>query len=212
MKIQINCFDAQGKNFATSLELATQENSVNPRQHARVVRVLLNHLRQATSSTKTRGEVSFSTRKPWKQKGTGRARVSAISSPLWRKGGITFGPKPGCTRLSVNRKERQSVLGEVIKNRLEAGLFFGLELPQVVGASQTNTVAKYLNSINMRNEKVLFLLSSSDIETFRKIQNLKDVNVTFFDQLSVLELSKKNKILFLMKDKELMLEAFKQWI
>lgn len=212
MKLQINCFDSQGKSFTTNFEFADSTVEVGERQHARVVRVLLNHLRQATSSTKTRGELAFSNKKPWKQKGTGRARVSSIRSPLWRKGGVIFGPRPGCTRLSVNRLERQSVLGQLIKDRMNSGNFIGLELPQNDGVLKTNHVGKYLKTVQLENEKVLLLLASNDIETFKKVKNLKNVELAFFDQLSVLELSKKHKIVFLLKDKEVMMEAFNQWI
>ncbi len=212
MIFKIDCFDAQGKDFKTDLELDESSTSVGKVQHARVIRVLLNHLRQATSSTKTRGQVSFSTRKPWKQKGTGRARVSAASSPLWRTGGVIFGPTPGCTRLSVNKKERRAVLGQIIKGRLSAGDFLGLELPGVAGSSHAATTAKFLRLTGIKSDRTLFLLPSNDIETFRRIQNLRGIEVAFFDQLGVLEFSRKGKIAFLLKDKELMLEAFRQWI
>jgi large subunit ribosomal protein L4 len=213
MKLQIECLNAQSEKFSTDVEFAPVSVEAGDVSYARVVRGLLNHLRQATSATKTRGEVSLSGKKPWKQKGTGRARVSSAKSPLWRKGGIIFGPQPGCTRLKINKQERIAVLGQLIKNRLEAGDFFGLELPQNLNVLQTSVVAKLLKNAGFNKEqRVLFLLASDDIVTFKAIRNIANVEVNFYDQLGVLEMSRKGKVVFLVKDKEQMVEAFGQWM
>ena len=213
MKLQIECFNSQGQAFSTDVELPVTSFEVGAISHARVVRGLLNHLRQATSSTKTRGEVNFSNRKPWKQKGTGRARVSSPRSPLWRKGGVIFGPQPGCTRLKINSQERTIVLGKLISDRLQAGDFIGLDLTHDEHGLKTSTVARLLKQAQLHTQqRVLFLLQSDDLATFRAIRNLRNVEVVLFDQLNVLELSRKGKILFLVKDKEQMMEAFGQWM
>ena len=103
----------------TSLELrvAKEENAAHI-VHRALVRQLHN-ARQGTSSTKTRSEVRGGGRKPWRQKGTGRARAGSIRSPLWRGGGIIFGPKPREYNLKMNRKERRLALRTAFNSRSE---------------------------------------------------------------------------------------------
>lgn len=212
MEFQVSGFDSQGKKLKVPVAIDFVEKDVKGDSYSKLVRVLLNHLRQASSSTKTRGEIALSGKKPWKQKGTGRARVGSAKTPLWRKGGVIFGPKPGCTRLKVNRKERRTVLGHMVKERLSNGDFVGLVLPGVVKdkglCAQTNS---YMNGVGLGSEKLLFLLSSSDIESFRRLKNLKNVDLAFFDQLGALDLSRKGKVAFQVKDKEELQEAFGKW-
>ncbi len=215
MKFELNCFNSDGTPFKEVLSFEGKERGVSSVGYSRVVRVLLNHMRQASSSTKTRGEVSMSKKKPWKQKGTGRARVGSARSPLWRKGGIIFGPKPGCTRLKVNKKERRGVLGQLIRDRLVSGDFVGIDLPEhFENKRMTSGVNVFLKKLGLigSNGRLIFLLSSADFDTFRKVRNVEGVEVVFYDQIGVLELSRKGKIVFMNKDKELMVEAFKKWM
>ena len=103
----------------TSLELrvAKEENAAHI-VHRALVRQLHN-ARQGTSSSKTRSEVRGGGRKPWRQKGTGRARAGSIRSPLWRGGGVIFGPKPREYNLKMNRKERRLALRTAFNSRSE---------------------------------------------------------------------------------------------
>mgnify|MGYP000680993238 CR=1 FL=1 len=82
------------------------------------VNAYLTNQRQGTSSTKTRGEVSGGGRKPWRQKGTGRARVGSIRNPIWRGGGVVFGPKPKKYRVKLPKKMKRKALCEAIKDKL----------------------------------------------------------------------------------------------
>jgi len=88
--------------------------------HQAVVRHLANQ-RSGTASTKQRGEVQGSGRKPWRQKGTGRARVGSIRSPLWRKGGIIFGPKPRNYNQALPRKMRRLAVKSALSTRVQDG-------------------------------------------------------------------------------------------
>src|ERR1700758_5889379 len=107
-----------GAQFVTAADLQLQQDaavSFSPASLTQCINVLRQNWRQGTLGCKDRGELAFSNKKPWKQKGTGRARVGSIRSPLWRKGGITFGP----------RKERNWEL-KINKKAKTAALFMGL--------------------------------------------------------------------------------------
>ncbi len=109
--IQYNSLDLDGQTLTDEhkLELTILENSGNYLIHKDILRHQVAK-KQGTVSTKTRSEVRGGGRKPWKQKGTGRARAGSSRSPLWRGGGVIFGPKPKTTKLKLNKKERRSAL------------------------------------------------------------------------------------------------------
>lgn len=118
----VNCIikNWQGEEAGqTTLELkvAKEENAAHI-VHRALVRQQTN-ARQGTASTKTRAEVRGGGRKPWRQKGTGRARAGSIRSPLWRGGGVTFGPKPKDFNVKMNRKERRLALRTALDSRIE---------------------------------------------------------------------------------------------
>jgi large subunit ribosomal protein L4 len=103
----------------TTLDLkVASEKSAAGIVHRALVRQLAN-ARQGNASTKTRAEVRGGGRKPWRQKGTGRARAGSIRSPLWRGGGVIFGPKPRDYETKMNRKERRLALRTVLFSRSE---------------------------------------------------------------------------------------------
>jgi large subunit ribosomal protein L4 len=117
-----NCVvrDWQGAEAGTAtleLKVASEENATHI-VHRAVVRQM-NNERQGTASAKTRAEVKGGGRKPWKQKGTGRARAGSIRSPLWRGGGVIFGPKPRDYSTKMNRKERRLALRTAFFSRVD---------------------------------------------------------------------------------------------
>jgi large subunit ribosomal protein L4 len=110
--------------------------------HEAVVRHLANR-RAGTADTKTRDEVSGGGRKPWRQKGTGRARQGSIRSPQWRKGGVVFGPHPRSYELGMNRKARRSALAMAIASKAQAQALFLVEAA-TLGAAKTKELAATL--------------------------------------------------------------------
>ena len=116
--IQYNSLDLNGQtlNDEHKLELNILENSGNYLVHKDILRHQISK-KQSTSSTKTRSEVRGGGRKPWKQKGTGQARAGSNRSPLWKGGGVIFGPKPKVNVLKLNKKERKLALQTLLYNK-----------------------------------------------------------------------------------------------
>ena len=117
--------DGQVLTNECKLELNVLEKSGNYLIHKDISRHQI-HQKQGTSSTRTRSEVRGGGRKPWRQKGTGRARAGSNRSPLWKGGGIIFGPKPKITTLKLNQKERKLALQTLLYNKRDfMGIFPG---------------------------------------------------------------------------------------
>ncbi len=139
--------------------------------HQVIVAYMANQ-RQGTVSTKTRGEVSGSGRKPWRQKGTGRARVGSIRTPIWRGGGVVFGPKPRDFSKALPKKMKRKVAVSLLSEKIKKGnlfLFQNLELPTL----KTKEADRVLKSVSIYG-KILFLLMEKD-EIRRAIRNLPEV-------------------------------------
>ena len=153
----IDVYNIEGKKVK-SVELKEEIFGIEPNE-AVVHSVLVNYLanqRQGTQSTKTRSEVSGGGRKPWRQKGTGRARQGSIRAPQWIKGGIALGPKPRSYKYRVNRKERRlavkSVLSsKVIENQLV--VVDNLELKEI----KTKNMANTLNNLKVEGKALILL-------------------------------------------------------
>ena len=116
---KVDVYDIAGKKVDT-VDLKDEVFGIEPNE-AVVHSVLVNYLanqRQGTQSTKTRAEVSGGGRKPWRQKGTGRARQGSIRAPQWIKGGIALGPKPRSYKYTVNKKEKRLAIKSVLSSKV----------------------------------------------------------------------------------------------
>ena len=146
---------------------------------------------QFTSSTKTKSEVKGGGRKPWKQKGTGNARAGSKRSPLWRGGGITFGPKPRIIYKKLNKKEKQLALRTLIYNKRTSFYFFEnfeFKIPK------TNTFLRNFHLIN-NNENILVIASSPNPNLALSIRNCKNIEYIEANELNITKLARANKIL-----------------
>lgn len=159
--------------------------------------VVLNYLanqRQGTQNTKTRAEVAGGGRKPWRQKGTGRARQGSIRAPQWIKGGIALGPKPRSYKYKINKKERalavRSVLSaKVAENELVVIDQFGLN------EIKTAKFAKILNNIKVEG-KSLVVIPENDVNVQKSARNIKGVKTTIVDTMTVYDiLNAKNLVI-----------------
>jgi large subunit ribosomal protein L4 len=191
----ISVRDWQGKESGKadlSLSVA-KESSANDLLHRAVVRQLAN-ARQGTASTLTRAEVSGGGRKPYKQKGTGRARQGSIRTPLRPGGGIIFGPKPRSYELAMNRKERRLALRTALMSRTDDIVVvkgFGSELT----APKTREITAVLQRLGIEAGcKVLLVLDGASEAVKLSVRNLEKVKLIAADQLNVFDLLNAGKL------------------
>jgi large subunit ribosomal protein L4 len=191
----ISVRDWQGKESGkTDLSLSVaKESSANDLLHRAVVRQLAN-ARQGTASTLTRAEVAGGGRKPYKQKGTGRARQGSIRTPLRPGGGIIFGPKPRSYELAMNRKERRLALRTALMSRTDDIVVvkgFGSELT----APKTREITAALQRLGIEaGSKVLLVLDGASEAVKLSVRNLEKVKLIAADQLNVFDLLNAGKL------------------
>lgn len=192
---EIQIFDQAGSKTA-ALEVSQEAFSegVSPALLHRAVVSYEANLRQGSANTKTRGERVGSGKKLWKQKGTGRARMGSIRSPLWRGGGVTFGPKPRDFSMKLSKKEKQAALGGVLAGKLLDGELFGIESVELSEA-KTKTVASFLKASGLAG-KVLFVTDGVKSEWLRAARNIPNVEVFPHKDLNALMLLKSKNIIF----------------
>jgi len=148
--------------------------------------------RQGTVSTKTRREVRGGGKKPWRQKGTGRARAGSSRSPLWKGGGVIFGPKPKTVSLKLNKKERKLALQTLFCNKC-ADIHV---LSNSDRMRKTKDFYQHCQKININlNEKVLFIVCKKTLHFKLATQNLKNVELISASNLNTLSLLKAKKII-----------------
>ena len=192
-----NCtvLDWEGKESGeSSIDLKTaKESSASDLLHRAVLRQQA-HSRQGTASTLTRSEVRGGGRKPYKQKGTGRARQGSIRTPLRPGGGIIFGPKPRKYHLEMNRKERRLALRTALMSRISDAKIikdFGskLEVPK------TSEIVAVLRRVGIDpDEKILIILNNPTEIIKRSIRNLEKIKLISADQLNVFDLLNANSL------------------
>ena len=192
-----NCtvLDWQGKESGElSIDLKTAKESTAADLLHRAVLRQQAHSRQGTASTLTRAEVRGGGRKPYKQKGTGRARQGSIRTPLRPGGGITFGPKPRKYNLEMNRKERRLALRTALMSRIPDTKIikdFGtkMEIPK------TSEIIALLKRVGIKSDgKILIILTHPSEIIKRSIRNLEKIKLIPADQLNVFDLLNANSL------------------
>lgn len=132
--------------------------------------------RQGTSATKTRGLISGGGRKPWRQKGTGRARAGSTRSPLWRHGGTTFGPQPREFRYAMPRQARRAALRSALSAKVKAGELVLVD-QLTLEEAKTKEVARILNNVGAGGQ-ALIVTAESDVSVRRSSRNMPGVVAT----------------------------------
>ena len=190
---KIDVYDINGKKVK-ELELNEAVFGIEPNEavvHSVLVNFLANQ-RQGTQSTKTRSEVSGGGRKPWRQKGTGRARQGSIRAPQWIKGGIALGPKPRSYKYTVNKKERQLAVKSVLSSKvLENELVVVDSLP--LNDIKTKEMVKALSNLKVE-VKALIMLPEKNEKVQKSARNIEGVKTTLVETINVYDLLKYNKL------------------
>jgi large subunit ribosomal protein L4 len=158
--------------------------------HQAVVQYLAG-LRRGTASTKTRAEVRGGGKKPWRQKGTGRARVGSIRSPLWRGGGIIFGPQPRNYEIKLPKKIKRLALKSALSAKVQAGelvVVDALEFSQ----PKTKEMAQVLKGLNAEN--ALVVVNLENVNAVKSVRNIKGVKPLAATNLNVYDILKYNKL------------------
>ena len=194
---KIDVYDIQGKKVST-VDLKDEIFGIEPNEavvHSVLVNFLANQ-RQGTQSTKTRAEVSGGGRKPWRQKGTGRARQGSIRAPQWIKGGIALGPKPRSYKYTVNKKEKRLAIKSCLSSKVlenELVVVDSLPLKEIKTKEMVNT----LNNLKVEG-KTLILLPEKNETVQKSARNIEGVKTTLVNTINVYDLLKyKNLVITL---------------
>ena len=190
----IDVYNIEGKKVST-IDLKEEVFGITPNEKI-VHSVLVNYManqRQGTSNTKTRAEVSGGGRKPWKQKGTGRARQGSIRSPQWFKGGIALGPKPRSYSYRVNKKEKQLAIKSVLSSKvLENNLVVVDSIP--FKEIKTKNMVSTLTNLKVEG-KTLIVLPEKNENVQKSARNIEGLKTSLVNTINVYDLLKYNKLI-----------------
>ena len=187
-------FTGKALDSTAELQLSVLEKSGNYLLHKDLLRHY-NSQRQGTVSTKTRSEVRGGGRKPWRQKGTGRARAGSNRSPLWKGGGVIFGPKPRTVSIKVNKKERRLALQTLLYNKKNNILVIE-NLENGLTDSKTKSFLDICKncSVNL-DQKVLIVVAEKTVPLKLATQNLQNVELILASNLNTFSLLNAKQIL-----------------
>ena len=186
---KIDVYDIQGKKVST-VDLKDEIFGIEPNEavvHSVLVNFLANQ-RQGTQSTKTRAEVRGGGRKPWRQKGTGRARQGSIRAPQWIKGGIALGPKPRSYKYTVNKKERRLAIKSILSSKVlekELTVVDKLEVKEI----KTKNMVKALADMKVEG-KTLIILPEKNQNVYMSARNIEGVKTILLNNINVFDLLK----------------------
>jgi large subunit ribosomal protein L4 len=150
--------------------------------------------RSGTACTKTMGEVAGSGKKPWRQKGTGRARAGSFASPLWRGGGVVFGPKPRDFRQKLPKSMRQLALKKAFAARCESGDVVVVE-DFKLSAPKTKELAQVLSTLDLDGGTLLMVVASQDLNLELAARNMVGVELTTSAELNTYQVLRSDKML-----------------
>ena len=186
---KVDVYDIKGKKVS-DVDLNEKVFGIEPNENI-VHEVLVNYLanqRQGTQSTKTRSEVRGGGRKPWRQKGTGRARQGSIRAPQWIKGGIALGPKPRSYRYTINKKEKQLAIRSVLSSKVlekELTVVDKLELKEI----KTKSMVKAFADLKLTGN-TLVILPEKNLNVQASTNNIEGAKTILVNEINVYDLLK----------------------
>ena len=200
----VKVYNMQGKEVGT-LELSENVFGAEENVYAvhAVVKAILSNRRQGTQSTLTRSEVSGGGRKPWRQKGTGRARQGSIRSPQWTHGGIALGPKPRTYKMSVNKKVRRAAMLSALSSKVASGELIIVD-NIALEEYKTKAMVEFLKAVNA-DGKTLVVLEKVNEFVIGSAANIPTVMTALYNTVNVYDLVNYGKLV-ISKDAVMKLE------
>ena len=196
---KIDVLDINGK-VVEQMEISEDLFAAQVNEHC-VYEVVKNHLankRQGTQSAKTRAEVRGGGRKPWRQKGTGRARQGSTRSPQWIGGGVVFAPKPRDYSYKINKKIKRVALKSVLTDKVNNNKLVVLNELNM-NEAKTKAFANVMNNLKLTGVKTLFVTKENDVNVVRSGRNIKGVDVTFTNLINTYDVIN-HEVLVMTKD------------
>lgn len=195
--LNIPVYNLSGKEEKTvSLPKELFEVKASSRLIAQYVRVYLANQRQGTHSTKHRGEIVGTTKKVYRQKGTGNARHGSAKAPLFIGGGVDGGPKPTDHSLKINKKQKQRALLSVLSSKLKENAIAAIGKDIVEMTPKTKSILAMLKTIGVENKKVMFVVARTQEGMKLSVRNLKKVDMVSISNLNAYSLLMNEKVLF----------------
>ena len=177
-----------------NIRLRTSKSNAMYHIHRGIIHQL-HEQRQGNANCKTRSEVRGGGKKPWKQKGTGRARAGSIRSPLWRGGGVIFGPKTKEYKLKINKKEKHLAINELLYNKREFTIAIKSSF-LLFNSPKTKEFLTRLKHLNIDiKQKVLIVMTTKYPNTYLATRNLQNIELIAANQLNLLSIIKTKYIL-----------------
>jgi large subunit ribosomal protein L4 len=209
--VKLNESLGKGARILTAKDLSVDEAArrvIASPAFAIYIRTLLQNWRQGTVAVKGRSDVSFSNKKPWRQKGTGRARAGSARSPLWRKGGVCHGPQPRTRTLKISKDLRKGVMNTLFWNYLDRGNIICIDQEFSGTKPQTKAASQMLKDAGLHRKKLNVFVRSDDVLAQASFANIPNVRTMFFDQANAWDLATAPHWIVLSKD----INDFKQMV
>lgn len=183
----------------------------SPTVIAQSVRVHLQNSRQGTVACKGRAElISRSNKKPWRQKGTGKARAGTPRSPLWRGGGVCFGPQARTRVLSISKKMNRAALKYLFLDLLDANKIMVADVEFV--SYSTKQAKSFLKTNNLEAKRIILLHDMGDFETYYSFANLPNITMVSFDALHCYIIANDVDVMYLKRDEAQFKDVVNKWL
>jgi large subunit ribosomal protein L4 len=179
---------------------------------AQAIRVSNQNSRQGTVACKGRSDVARSNKKPWKQKGTGRARAGSARSPLWKGGGVIHGPQARIGRLKINKEVRRQVFGSFFSQMIEQDRLLMITGLNSIENLKTKSIKKIFENANIWGSKINFFMNFHNTHLFQALRNISSVRPLFFDQPNITNFASVDYWIILESDKELFKQMVNKWL
>ena len=196
---------------AKDFGIVKSDTKLPPEGFAQAVRALLHNWRQGTVGCKTRSQVVGSTKKPWRQKGTGSARVGSVKSPLWRGGGVIFGPQKRVRTLKISRKLRHAVVRDLLQDVLDSKRLLVIDWSIQGNIPNTKQAFEMIKTAKLENTQINVFMPSDDLTTAKSFLNITSARIVFTDSPNAYVLSDAKYWVVFKKDVDAFKTMVAQW-